>query len=90
MFVDNNTPFYPAPHNFFSSNWTTEEGGAEGTLGEVPGFPRIYYIGDHPTPVARPFLLGSQDCIEHGDDVNAPAFATQFGGGWDSRCPFNP
>lgn len=67
IFVPENTPAYPHPHNVWSRNWITKEVQGYSGLGEVPEAPHQYYNGATGPEAPNARILGSPECIERGE-----------------------
>jgi hypothetical protein len=61
------TPAYPGAHHFLSRDWTAGENEIDGPFGEVVGYPRKWDSGLPPDLRPIPKIVGSADCIEHGE-----------------------
>lgn len=66
-FCPEDTPFYPGIHQLGSRDWTSDEREPPPVLGEWEGA-RQWYRGDAPARRPLPLLVGSADCIEHGEN----------------------
>jgi Lipase (class 3) len=85
VFCDDDTPVYPGAHNLWSRDWISDElDGFE--LGEVPDAKRSYSLGASLGIAPAPRLIGSADCIEHGETWPL-AVVPVLVGGFDARCP---
>lgn len=83
-------PFYPAPHNYWSKSWVSDELDPPPPLGEVVDAVRTYFKGG---PVLLPpagQLLGRADCVEGGDLFPVLIPGRTLVNGFDSRCPQPP
>jgi hypothetical protein len=83
------TPFYPGWHNLWSADWTYDRKvqADPPPLGEVRSG-RLGYDKGGISPVLAPAaLVGSADCVRHGDVFPIPLSVVRSTvGGFDSRC----
>jgi hypothetical protein len=84
-FFNPGAPHYPAPHNLGSANWTSQERDPPPLLGEQLTKPRPYFKGGLSVALPPAVLIGSADCLEHGDTLPVTA-ARSLVSGIDSRC----
>lgn len=85
IFCDDDTPFYPGWHNYWSRDWISDElEGAE--LGEDPAAVRSYANGAPLGWVPAPALIGSGDCVQNGERWPLTVVPT-LASGFDVRCP---
>lgn len=71
-FVPENTPHFPNLHILGSRNWVSDERDPIPELGEWEGS-QLWFNGLAPRPLPLPILVGSADCLRHGERLPDPA-----------------